>query len=65
MTILPCYPNMNVRESIKSTSIETTKNTVFIFYFSEYTGFIIQPAGLKHVITQNFSRDFIPLIIIL
>ena len=32
---------------------------------AEYTGFIIQPSGSKHVSTQNFSRDFIPLIIIL
>ena len=31
----------------------------------EYTGFIIQPSGSKHVIIRNFSRDFVPLIIIL
>ena len=30
----------------------------------QYTGFIIQPSGSKHVITRNFSRDFIPFIII-
>ena len=31
----------------------------------QYTGFIIQQSGSKHVITRKFSRDFIPLIIIL
>ena len=31
----------------------------------QLTGFKIQPSGSKHVITRKFSRDFIPLIIIL
>ena len=33
--------------------------------FLQYTGFIIQPSGSKHVITRNFSRNFMPLVIVL
>ena len=36
-----------------------------VSWTQQYTGFMIQSTGSKHVITRNFSRDFIHLIIIL